>query len=138
MEHKQFTTKLEMCRFLDLTPVFIARMMPKDWIYEVQSPKWRGFRLILLAPFRWSQLAVTSSSVCGEALFFSVIASASDCACHGSRRSPQSDPPGLENDPVGKTPHSRAPAVTVNDREAKRVLRDRLNRRIDFERKLLA
>jgi len=49
MEHKQFTTKLEMCKFLDLTPVFIARMMPKDWIYEVQSPKWRGFCLI----FKW-------------------------------------------------------------------------------------
>jgi hypothetical protein len=49
MEREQFTTKLEMCEFLGVTPVFIARMMPKEWIYQVQSRPWRGFCLI----FKW-------------------------------------------------------------------------------------
>jgi hypothetical protein len=44
MEYKQFTTKLDMCRFLGLTPVFIARSMPKDWIFRVYQA--RGFCLI--------------------------------------------------------------------------------------------
>jgi len=53
IEAEEFEIKLQMCRFLGLRPVFIARMMPKSYIYEVHK-NWGGFCLIFkhqLYPF---------------------------------------------------------------------------------------
>ncbi len=45
MDHKEFQTKIRMCAFLGIKPVFVARMMPKSWIREVGLVG--GFALIL-------------------------------------------------------------------------------------------
>lgn len=45
MDYKELQVKVRLCRFLGLRPVFVVRMAPKHWIYEVS--KEGGFILIL-------------------------------------------------------------------------------------------
>jgi len=45
MDLKEFSEKTEISRFLGLCPVFIARMLPKTWIHELNMKG--GFALIL-------------------------------------------------------------------------------------------
>lgn len=44
-EHSEINNKMQMCEYLGVRPVFVARMMPKSWINEVR--KKNGFSLIL-------------------------------------------------------------------------------------------
>jgi hypothetical protein len=45
MDYAEFKLKIELCRELEIVPVFVARMLPKVWVNEL----WRqgGFALIL-------------------------------------------------------------------------------------------
>ena len=45
MDHDEFKLKIELCRELEIVPVFAARMLPKVWMYEL----WRqgGYGMIL-------------------------------------------------------------------------------------------
>jgi hypothetical protein len=57
-EYDEISLKLTMAQFMGVTPVFVARMLPKDWINEI----WRagGFALILkyqLYPYSHRELA---------------------------------------------------------------------------------
>lgn len=45
IEQTEFRTKLDMCRFFGVRPLFVARMMPKSYINDVQLAG--GFALIL-------------------------------------------------------------------------------------------
>ena len=45
IEQREFQIKIEMCRFFGIRPFFIARMMPKSYIYDVVQAG--GFALIL-------------------------------------------------------------------------------------------
>jgi hypothetical protein len=45
IESREFQTKIAMCRYFGVKPMFITRMMPKNYIYEVY--KAGGFSLIL-------------------------------------------------------------------------------------------
>jgi len=59
IEPKELRIKLEMCKFLGLKPVFVTRMMPKLYIYEV-AEKWGGFSLVFkhqLYPFHLGKFA---------------------------------------------------------------------------------
>jgi len=42
---KEFKVKIKMCKYLGLRPVFVVRMLPKSWIYEII--KAGGFALII-------------------------------------------------------------------------------------------
>jgi len=58
MERKEFEDKIELCRFLRLTPLFAVRMMPKTWINDLNEAG--GFALILkyqLYPWTHKELA---------------------------------------------------------------------------------
>ena len=58
MDHKEFQLKIRLCKYLDIRPVFVARMLPKTWIKEVNDA--RGFALILkyqLYPWTHKELA---------------------------------------------------------------------------------
>ncbi len=58
MDHDEFTTKIRICKHLGILPVFAVRMLPGNWIQEVQ--KEGGFALILgyqLYPWTHSDLA---------------------------------------------------------------------------------
>lgn len=58
MDYKELLIKVEMCLHLGIKPVFVVRMLPKSWIYEVS--KSGGFVLILkyqLYPWTHSDLA---------------------------------------------------------------------------------
>ena len=35
MDHDELAMKIEICAFLKLRPLFVARMLPKPWIKEV-------------------------------------------------------------------------------------------------------
>ncbi len=35
MDYEEFETKIRMCRFLGIRPVFAARMLPRSWMYEL-------------------------------------------------------------------------------------------------------
>jgi hypothetical protein len=53
MDRDELTIKLKMCRHLGLRPLFIARWLPKAWVWEV-SRDWDGFCLLFkyqLYPF---------------------------------------------------------------------------------------
>lgn len=53
MEREEFETKIELCRSLDLLPVFAVRMLPRTWIHELIQLG--GFALILKYQFYpWS------------------------------------------------------------------------------------
>ena len=45
MDRTEFETKIRLCRTLDLIPVFVCRMLPRTWIFELM--KIGGFALIL-------------------------------------------------------------------------------------------
>ena len=45
MDHDELDIKMSMCRRLRVQPVFVVRMLPKEWIWEVYQH--RGFALIL-------------------------------------------------------------------------------------------
>ena len=45
MDYKELTVKVELCRQLGLRPVFVVRMMPKSWMYDLIEAG--GFGLIL-------------------------------------------------------------------------------------------
>ena len=58
MEYGEFQTKIKMCAELGLKPVFVVRMMPRTWIYELQQVG--GFALIFkyqLYPWSHKELA---------------------------------------------------------------------------------
>lgn len=58
MDHDEFTTKIRLCKHLDILPVFAVRMFPGNWIHEVRQEG--GFALILgyqLYPWTHSDLA---------------------------------------------------------------------------------
>jgi hypothetical protein len=57
-DQREFRTKIRMAKFLGLVPVFVARMLPKTWIFELF--KAGGFALILkyqLYPYSHRDLA---------------------------------------------------------------------------------
>jgi hypothetical protein len=59
MDHEELKTKLEMCKFLGLRPLFVVRMFPRSWIHEVNQSG--GFVLVLkwqLYPWTHRSLAV--------------------------------------------------------------------------------
>lgn len=45
MDHKELMVKVELAGFLGLKPLFVVRMVPKSWIYEVNEAG--GFVLVL-------------------------------------------------------------------------------------------
>ncbi len=58
MEYEEFKIKVRLCRFLDIRPVFAARMLPKTWINELINAG--GYGLILkyqLYPWTHKELA---------------------------------------------------------------------------------
>ncbi|MGH9243844.1 MAG: hypothetical protein ACRD29_05920 [Acidimicrobiales bacterium] len=58
MDQREMRVKVRMCEHLGIRPVFVVRMMPKTWIYEVQSAG--GFVLVLkwqLYPWTHRELA---------------------------------------------------------------------------------
>ncbi len=58
MDYEEFKTKIRLCRFLGIRPVFVARMLPKSWMYELISEG--GFGLVLkyqLYPWSHRELA---------------------------------------------------------------------------------
>jgi hypothetical protein len=58
MDYDEFHTKVEICQFLGLRPVFAARMLPKTWINELVLAG--GYGLILkyqLYPWSHKELA---------------------------------------------------------------------------------
>ena len=58
MDHDEFTTKIRLCKYLGILPVFAVRMFPRNWIQEVRQEG--GFALILghqLYPWTHSDLA---------------------------------------------------------------------------------
>jgi hypothetical protein len=66
MEQEELRTKIEMCRWLDIRPVFVARMLPRTWINEVIQSG--GFALILkyqLYPWTHKDIATRVSKSLG-------------------------------------------------------------------------
>lgn len=58
MDHREMEIKIELCRELGIRPVFVARMLPKTWVNEVNTAG--GFALILkfqLYPWTHGDLA---------------------------------------------------------------------------------
>jgi hypothetical protein len=58
MDLKEFLLKTKLCAWLGIRPVFVCRMLPKSWIYELR--KAGGFALILkyqLYPWTHQELA---------------------------------------------------------------------------------
>ncbi len=58
MDYKEFLIKIKMCKFLGIRPVFVTRMLPKNWIEELRIEG--GFALILkyqLYPWTHKDLA---------------------------------------------------------------------------------
>lgn len=58
MEYEEFQTKLRLCQFLGIRPVFVARMLPRTWMNELIIAG--GFGLILkyqLYPWSHKELA---------------------------------------------------------------------------------
>lgn len=58
IEQPEFQAKLELCKYLGLRPVFVVRMLPKSWTWEVRQQG--GFGLILrhqLYPLNLRELA---------------------------------------------------------------------------------
>ncbi|MGA2176404.1 MAG: hypothetical protein ABSH38_15620 [Verrucomicrobiota bacterium] len=45
MVHEEFKVKIQLCKALGIVPVFVARMLPKVWVYELLGHG--GFALIL-------------------------------------------------------------------------------------------
>lgn len=43
--HEEMQTRIELCDAIGVRPVFVARMLPKTWIMEIQRAG--GFALIL-------------------------------------------------------------------------------------------
>lgn len=66
MSHKELVGKIKMCKYLGLRPVFVARMLPRTWIHEINVAG--GFGLILkyqLYPISHKELARKVSKVLG-------------------------------------------------------------------------
>lgn len=58
MDYKEFQTKIRLCHFLGLQPVFVARMLPRSWMHELITAG--GFGLVLkyqLYPWSHRELA---------------------------------------------------------------------------------
>jgi len=58
MDQEEFLLKIKLCRGLGIRPIFVCRMLPKSWIYQLS--KAGGFALILkyqLYPWTHHQLA---------------------------------------------------------------------------------
>lgn len=58
MEYEEFQTKVRLCQFLGIRPVFVARMLPRTWMNELITAG--GFGLILkyqLYPWSHKELA---------------------------------------------------------------------------------
>jgi hypothetical protein len=57
MDWNELITKVKMCKFLGLTPLFVVRMLPKSWINEVI--KLGGFVLVLKYQlYPWTHKAI--------------------------------------------------------------------------------
>ena len=66
MEYEEFQTKIRLCEFLGIRPVFVARMLPKSWMHELIGSG--GYGMILkyqLYPWTHKQLAKRVSSELG-------------------------------------------------------------------------
>jgi hypothetical protein len=58
MDKNEFSLKINLCRRLGVTPVFVCRMLPRSWIFELNELG--GFSLILkyqLYPWTHKELA---------------------------------------------------------------------------------
>ncbi len=58
MDKKEFDIKIQICQFFGIRPLFVVRMMPRTWIYELNQAG--GFALILkyqLYPWSHHELA---------------------------------------------------------------------------------
>lgn len=58
MDKRELDVKMKLCGYLNVRPVFVVRMMPKSWIYEVSNAG--GFGLIFkrqLYPFSHKELS---------------------------------------------------------------------------------
>gem|GEM_PF-4453197 len=58
MDQDEFALKTRLCGWLGIRPVFVCRMLPKTWIYQLNQAK--GFALVLryqLYPWTHHQLA---------------------------------------------------------------------------------
>jgi predicted RecB family endonuclease len=66
MDYDEFETKIRLCRFLGVRPVFVARMLPKSWMNELITAG--GFGLLLkyqLYPLSHKDLARRVASELG-------------------------------------------------------------------------
>jgi hypothetical protein len=66
MEQEELQTKIEMCKWLGIKPVFVARMLPRTWINEVIQGG--GFALIIkyqLYPWTHKEVAVRVAKLLG-------------------------------------------------------------------------
>lgn len=66
MDHKELETKITICRYLGVRPLFVARMLPKPWIKEIVDSG--GFALIMkyqLYPWTHKDLAKRVSAAFG-------------------------------------------------------------------------
>jgi hypothetical protein len=66
MDYEELTTKIKMCKVLNIRPVFVVRMMPRTWINELIEEG--GFALILkyqLYPWTHKDLAKRVNKVLG-------------------------------------------------------------------------
>ena len=64
MDYEEFQTKIGLCKFLGIRPVFVARMLPKTWMNELIGAG--GFGLILKYQlYPWSH-KVLARRVAGE------------------------------------------------------------------------
>lgn len=66
MDQEELQTKIEMCKWLGIKPVFVARMLPRTWINEVIQGG--GFALIIkyqLYPWTHKEVAVRVAKLLG-------------------------------------------------------------------------
>lgn len=66
MDQEELQTKVEMCKWLGIKPVFVARMLPRTWINEVIQGG--GFALIMkyqLYPWTHKEVAVRVAKLLG-------------------------------------------------------------------------
>lgn len=57
MEYREFKIKIDMCEELGITPVFVARMLPRTWIHSLNERG--GFALI----FKWQLYPLSHKSL---------------------------------------------------------------------------
>ena len=66
MDKKEFDVKVELCKHLGIRPVFVVRMMPKSWMFELYNVG--DFGLIFkyqLYPYSHRELAIRVANELG-------------------------------------------------------------------------